>query len=158
MKNSFKQNSGFTLIELIVVIVILGIMAAIAGPKFVDLQSEARSSVISGVEGAVRSSATLVYSKSLIEGEESIDEGCGDATCQVAVSGGNVNTKFGYPQGEAAGLEAALELEGDITTNNVDATTVRFEFGALGATCSVTYIEAASDGAAPTISSDTSGC
>ena len=67
-----KQSSGFTLIELIVVIVILGIMAAIAGPKFVDLQTEARVSVMEGVEGAVRSTATLVYSKSLIEGEPAI--------------------------------------------------------------------------------------
>lgn len=155
VKMQSKYTSGFTLIELIVVIVILGIMAAIAGPKFVDLQTEARTSVINGVEGAVRSTATLVYSKSLIESEESIDEG-GGTPPSVQVAGGTVTTRFGYPNAENTGLLAGMDLQGDVTAST-DDDTVTFTY--TGRTnCQVTYQEAQSDGDAPNIVSVVTGC
>lgn len=59
------QQSGFTLIELIVVIVILGIMAATAIPKFVDMGSEARVAKMQAAAGALKAAAAMEFSKTL---------------------------------------------------------------------------------------------
>ena len=56
-----RTQQGFTLIELVVVIVILGILAATALPKFVDLSGDARTAAIAGVAGALNSSASINY-------------------------------------------------------------------------------------------------
>lgn len=63
-----KKQSGFTLIELVVVMVILGILAAVALPKFVDMGSQARIAKMQGALGAVKSANTLVHAKWLALG------------------------------------------------------------------------------------------
>lgn len=67
-----KKQNGFTLIELVVVIIILGILAVTAAPKFINLQSDARASTVKGLEAAIKGADTLINSKSLIAGNNTV--------------------------------------------------------------------------------------
>ena len=68
MRNSIKNEKGFTLIELVMVIVILGILAATAIPKFVDLKGSAETSAAAGVTGALAANITILHANYLIKG------------------------------------------------------------------------------------------
>ncbi|HIF9202898.1 TPA: type II secretion system protein [Photobacterium damselae] len=57
------KRNGFTLIELVVVIVILGILAVVAAPKFLNLQQDARDASLKGLEGAIKSTLGVTYAK-----------------------------------------------------------------------------------------------
>jgi len=61
---SHHNQQGFTLIELVVVIIILGILAVIAAPKFLNLSTDARISTLSGLSASVKTANSLVYAKS----------------------------------------------------------------------------------------------
>jgi MSHA pilin protein MshA len=116
-KQKITKQEGFTLIELVVVIVILGILAVTAAPKFIDLQDDARTATFHAVKASIESVKTLVHSKSLIEGNESID---GDATTapDINVNGEDIIVSFGYPRSNAASLSDWEDHLLDLDTNN----------------------------------------
>ena len=109
------KRNGFTLIELVVVIVILGILAAIAAPKFMDLQTDARISALNGLSGAIKSAANMSYAKSIIKGTDKLDKFCGvdnNANITTCPAGAKeVFTKYGIPAADVAGIVEALQNE-----------------------------------------------
>ena len=142
MRRMTKQG-GFTLIELVVVITILGILAAFAIPRFVSLEVEARSAAIESLGGSVRSAAALSHALWLAQG--------GPAT--VTVEGQVIAITDGYPT--VASIEDTL----------ADSTGFTFAGGVwtkdganTPANCSVTYTGPANPGEAPGVAVDTTGC
>ena len=113
MKGYVKQE-GFTLIELIVVIVILGILAVTAAPKFIDLQGDARASTLQGLAGAMKGAATLVHGKALVANKVSSEAQyvCIGSTSQSSCSPSSkdaVRVKCGFPDATEDGILRALD-------------------------------------------------
>ena len=102
-----KKQQGFTLIELVVVIVILGILAVTAAPKFMNLQGDARNASLAGLKGAIQGAAGIVYGKAAIEGKES-QAGTKNESVTVGSGANEVNTIYGYPAATKAGIVKAI--------------------------------------------------
>lgn len=157
-----NKQKGFTLIELIIVIIILGILAVTAAPKFLDIQDDARESVLRGVEGSVRAAVQIVHSASLVNPNDTT----------VSLEGQVIDIEFEYPGAHeicnAIGLiESVIADNADSTTDSIDAQLEcdYTDTAAAGADvmiirpnvttplCSVTYTEAI-DGGVPSIAID----
>ena len=150
---TIRKNKGFTLSELVMVIVILGILAAFALPRFADVGSDAREASRQGFVGAMRSASAITYAAC------AASSGCdvSAATSAVALQGENIDTVFGYPEATAAGIGAAAQIDGVIGVPDATATPPTFTI-TLATDCTVVYTQAAAAGSAPTFGGDDSGC
>ena len=122
MQKIMQKQQGFTLIELVVVIIILGILAVTAAPKFINLQGDARVSALAGMKAAVQGANTLVYSKAALSGKEK-------AAAQTVTIGGTtaapvtIITQYGYTNALKLDLEKALDVVFDLGENGAPTST-----------------------------------
>ena len=143
MNVMYKKQKGFTLIELVMVIVILGILAAFALPRFADLGGDARLASIEGARGAVKSASAIAHSTWLAR----------DSATTVDLDGTDIDmSSNGYPvattpSGDSGGITEAAQLDSsDYDLTNPSTTTFQVELGS----CSFIYDEA--DGSVTAIS------
>lgn len=145
-----KRQQGFTIIELIVVIVVLGILAATAIPRFANVGVEARVASMRGVAGAMNSAKEVVRAKWYAAGSTSLSTVSTVDGTSVSVTTGTGSTA-GYPLATAAGMEAALSISGSIVCASAAGVTTCNPTGF--ALCTVTYT--AATGAVSTTALDT---
>ncbi|NLS14601.1 type II secretion system protein [Vibrio sp. SM6] len=108
-----KKQAGFTLIELVVVIVILGILAVTAAPKFLDLQDDARDGVLEGLRGSIVGAMSISYGRAAINGIESKAYAAYTSETDKGTVIDGIGHSYGYP---TASSDTSLNLGGIFQT------------------------------------------
>jgi len=139
-----KNYRGFTLIELIMTIIILGILAATALPKFIDLSQKARFAALLAGHGAIKSAMTIVHSKAVVEGKDRL------ASSSINLENETINIAYGYPTYgntanspiiTAAGLDTAV-YSANYTVNGRTLISLRINGTSSNSLCAIQYLNA----------------
>ena len=165
-----RNQKGFTLIELIIVIVVLGILAVTAAPQFFNFSGDARTSTVKGLKGNIQGAYQTVYAKAAVEGSL----GASDTV-------ESIETVYGYPAATANGIVKAASLSSNdwviidsttttgvdtapadgtivISAQDVDNSSTDFSDLAAATGCFVSYTNATSADQPPVVTINTDAC
>lgn len=162
-----QQQSGFTLIEIVAVIVLLGILAVTALPRFVNLQSDARIAALQGVAASLQGAWTQAYAKALIAGNVTSIDG-DDFAVDMGPGIGLIELTFGYPEAEAEGagnsaIDTMLDVDLAVFTVEPAGADMHIGYDSSGDGtvtddgCYITYSQSGAVGSPPTIDSTNVG-
>ena len=163
-----KNNQGFTLIELIIVIIIIGILSATALPKFINLKNDALLASMDSLVGVIESADSLIYMKAAISNTHNL------SSSTITIDSTEVDLVYGYPAGTADGIVKVIENNADDWNNgDKDGDWHSRKSSISGAwiywhgyldedawteRCFIRYYQSAGEGEAPVIYTDSSGC
>lgn len=161
-----RRRSGFTLIELVVVLLILAIASAVALPRFVDRGGEARRAKAEALSASLRAAVRAVRAAALAKGRTEAGPG---GMSHVDLNGATIQTNHGYPEASHAGILLAANISADdkVTISGGGAApgssiTIRIDGAPDPAQCRIVYTSpnhaASPTITAPTIELATAGC
>jgi len=150
---------GFTLVELVAVISIVAILAALAMPRYINLQSDARNAKAQAIYGTIRAASALAKIRCDLDISQGVAGQCTPAAGQVLMDGVNIAMVNRYPAGTAAGIDAAANIlaSDGMVIAGTNPRTYQMVGAPAPANCQISYTEAVA-GAAPVTAIDVTNC